>query len=272
MKSNRLFYLLVVFLFFTSFSSCKSVKKDKNWFVEIETDFGTIKIRLYNETPLHRDNFLNLVKSGFYNGLTFHRVINDFMVQAGDPETAISALVDKDSIDLNYTVPAEFHPELFHKKGALAAARMGDQVNPEQASSSSQFYLVQGKILTDSELEQLEERINNMRKKSIFFKNINEEKERAFEKDEPLDYGKIQQAATLKTEIQLKDYVPYTIPPDHWQVYKTIGGTPHLDGSYTVFGEVVEGIEVIDKIASAETDDSDRPVNDIRIRIKRVRR
>jgi cyclophilin family peptidyl-prolyl cis-trans isomerase len=272
MKLNRFHYFLFVLFFITTLSACNAGKKEKTRFVEIVTDFGTMKIRLYNETPLHRDNFLGLVKSGVYNGITFHRVINKFMIQAGDPETAITPLVGEDSVDLNYTVPAEFHAELFHKKGALAAARMGDQDNPEQASSSSQFYLVQGKKFSDDELLEMEERINNMRKKSIFFKNINLEKERAFEKDEPLDYGKIQQAATLKTEEQLKSYVPYSIPPEHRQVYKTIGGTPHLDGSYTVFGEVVEGIEIIDKIASVETDESDRPVNDIRIRIKRVRR
>jgi peptidyl-prolyl cis-trans isomerase B (cyclophilin B) len=194
------------------------------------------------------------------------------MIQAGDPSTAVSPRSQKDSINLNYTVPAEFVPGLFHKKGALAAARMGDDVNPEQASSSTQFYLVQGKVYREDEFVQVEERVNNMRKRSMFFKNINDEKEKAFEKDEPLDYGKIQQAATLRTEEQLKEYVPYKIPADYREVYKTVGGIPHLDGSYTVFGEVVEGLDVVDRIASVETDKVDRPIEDIIIKMKIVRR
>lgn len=272
MKLNRLVYLFIVFFLVVAFSNCASIRKDRIWFVEIETDLGIIKVRLNNETPLHRDNFLKLVKAKAYNDQVFHRVINEFMIQAGINEMVVATKSGKDSIDLNYTVPAEFFPEFFHKKGVLAAARMGDNFNPDQASSSSQFYIVHGKKLTDTELEQLEDRINNMRKQSLFFKNINKEKEIAFEKDEPLDYGKIQQAATLKTEEQLKEYVPYKIPPGQWQVYKTLGGTPHLDGSYTVFGEVVEGIDIVDRIASVETDESDRPINDIHFKMKILRR
>jgi cyclophilin family peptidyl-prolyl cis-trans isomerase len=271
MKTNRLILLIIAFFLITFFSVCTSAKKEKVWYVLIETDLGNIKVMLYNETPLHRDNFLKLVTNHFYNGQTFHRVINEFMIQAGDPRTAV-LVESKDSVDDNYTIPAEFHPSLFHKKGALAAARMGDNVNPAQASSSSQFYIVQGKVLTDPDFEQLENRINSMRKQSVFFKNINEEKEKAFENDEPIDYGKIQQTATLKTEEQFKDYIPYKIPPDQREIYKSIGGTPHLDGSYTVFGEVIEGLEVVDRIASVETDKSDRPINDIRIKIKTIRR
>jgi len=231
-----------------------------------------MKIRLYNQTPRHRDNFLSLIKNNFYDGMTFHRVIDEFMIQAGDPTTVISDKNRTDGIDINYTIPAEFHPDLFHKKGALAAARMGDDVNPYQASSSTQFYIVHGKVFNDQELEQLEERINNMRKQSLFFKNIKEEEQKAFEKDEPLDYAEIQLAATLKTEEQLKNYMPYKIPPDHWATYKVVGGTPHLDGSYTVFGEVVEGLDVIDRIAAVPTDKSDRPLDPIRMTIKKVRR
>lgn len=231
-----------------------------------------MKIRLYNETPLHRDNFLSLINKKFYDGMTFHRVINEFMIQAGNPAAVISDQLKQDGIDVNYTVPAEFHPGLFHKKGALAAARMGDDVNPDQASSSTQFYIVHGKVFDDQELEQLEDRINNMRKQALFFKNIKEEEQKAFEKDEPLDYAEIQLAATLKTEEQLKHYIPYNIPSEQWETYKVIGGTPHLDGSYTVFGEVVEGLELIDRIAAVPTDNSDCPLNPIRIQIRKVRR
>lgn len=272
MKTNRSTLFIIASFLIISLPVCTSVKKEKVWYVLIETDHGNIKVRLYNETPLHRDNFLKLIDKEFYDGQTFHRVINEFMIQAGDPRTAVAAENIKDSVDVNYTIPAEFHPNHFHKKGALAAARMGDNVNPEQASSSSQFYIVQGKVLTDPDLELLENRINNMRKQSLFFKNISEEREMAFEKDEPIDYGKIQESATLKTEEQLKAYIPYKIPPDQWETYKTIGGTPHLDGSYTVYGEVVEGLGVVDLIASVQTDESDRPLNDIRFKIKTVRR
>lgn len=272
MKINRLFQILFALLLFFSFSSCSSNKKEKEWFVSIETSLGTMKIRLYNETPLHRDNFLSLINNKFYDGLTFHRVIKEFMIQAGDPSAAMAGGSRQETIDLNYTIPAEFHPDLYHKKGALAAARQGDDVNPDQASSSTQFYIVQGSSLDDQQLKQLEDRINNMRKQSLFFKNIKEEEEKAFEKDEPLDYAEIQLAATLKTEEQLKKYIPYKIPPEHRAKYNYIGGTPHLDGSYTVFGEVVEGLEVIDRIAAVPTDNSDCPLNPVYIKIRKVRR
>ncbi len=272
MHTKRFFYYLLSFFLVLSFSFCTTNKKERVWFVSIETNLGTMKIKLYNETPLHRDNFLSLIKNKFYDGLIFHRVIDEFMIQAGDPTAAGPDRIMKDSIDIHYTVPAEFHPDLFHKKGALAAARMGDNVNPEQASSSTQFYIVHGKTFNDQELKQLEERINNMRKQALFFKNIKEEEQKAFEKDEPLDYAEIQMAATLKTEEQLKSYIPYVIPPDHLEVYKTVGGTPHLDGSYTVFGEVVEGLDVVDRIAAVPTDNSDRPNTPVRIKIRRVRR
>ncbi len=270
--SNRFFHTLLAFLMILSFSFCTANKKEKVYFVSIETSLGTMKIRLYNETPLHRDNFLSLIKNKFYDGLTFHRVIDEFMIQAGDPATAGPNKTRKDSLNIHYTIPAEFRSTLFHKKGALAAARMGDDVNPDQASSSTQFYIVHGKTFIDEELKQLEERINNMRKQALFFKNIKEEEEKAFEKDEPLDHANIQLAATLKTEEQLKNYIPYKIPPDHWETYKVIGGTPHLDGSYTVFGAVVEGLDVLDRIAAVPTDNSDRPLTPIRIKIKKVRR
>ncbi|UCG28882.1 MAG: peptidylprolyl isomerase [Bacteroidales bacterium] len=272
MKTNRLFLILCFPFLFSIFFDCSTSKKEKDRFVLIETTLGDIKVRLYNDTPLHRDNFIKLVKERFYNGQNFHRVIREFMIQAGDPATTATSGNDREIPEIKYTIPAEFNPHHFHKKGALAAARMGDDVNPDQESSGSQFYIVQGKVFDESELEQIEKRINSMRKQSIFFKNINLEKEKAFEKDKPLDYAKIQQAATLKTEEQLKNYTPYRIPDDQRTVYKSIGGTPHLDGSYTVFGEVVEGLEVIDKIAAVSTDNNDKPLEEIRFTMKTVRR
>jgi cyclophilin family peptidyl-prolyl cis-trans isomerase len=180
--------------------------------VLIHTDLGDIVVALYNETPKHRDNFIKLAKSGFYNGSVFHRVIKDFMVQGG------GAAGGKE--DAGYKVPAEINPKFYHKKGALAAARLPDQVNPKKESSGSQFYLVQGKKLTDAELDQFS-------------------------------------AQTGKK-----------LTPEQRNIYKTIGGTPHLDGDYTVFGEVIEGLGVIDKIAVQPTGPGDKPVKDIKMTMK----
>jgi peptidyl-prolyl cis-trans isomerase B (cyclophilin B) len=182
----------------------------------INTSLGDIKVKLYNETPLHRDNFKKLVSEGFYNGSIFHRVINQFMIQGGGAKNG--------SEDVGYTVNAEIIPALFHKKGALAAARMPDQINPTKSSSVSQFYIVQGKVYTDAELDLIESRYNK------------------------------------------------EIPEEHRTVYKTIGGTPHLDGDYTVFGEVIEGLDVVDKIAAVATNKGDnKPIEPISMTITEVK-
>lgn len=182
----------------------------------IHTSFGDITIKLYNQTPLHRDNFLKLAKAKMYDSTLFHRVIKGFMIQGGDPQ---SKHAEPGQIlgmgDLGYTIPAEIVPGLLHKKGALAAARMGDNVNPERASSASQFYIVQGRVYTPQDIEILKTRYN----------------------------------------------VKFT--PEQEQVYTTVGGTPHLDGQYTVFGEVIDGMEVIDRIAESQTDANNRPLTDI---------
>ena len=182
---------------------------EKETVVTIKTNMGTIKAKLYNDTPLHRDNFLKLVNEGWYNGSPFHRVINEFMIQGGQ---------NKDGrLDPGYTIPAEFKDNHFHKKGALAAARQGDQVNPKKASSGSQFYIVQGKVYDEKTLDMFENRM-----------------------------GKVFSATQR-------------------QAYKTVGGTPHLDGDYTVFGEVIEGLEIVDKIAAVETGRMDVPVSPVTI-------
>jgi cyclophilin family peptidyl-prolyl cis-trans isomerase len=198
-------------------------KKDRKRDVELVTSMGSIVVRLSDSTPLHRDNFLKLVKQGYYDSVLFHRVINQFMIQAGDPDSkhAVSGIPLGEG-GPSYTVPAEFRTTLFHKKGALAAARQGDDVNPQKASSGSQFYIVQGRTFTDGKMDTLETTRLKGRK----------------------------------------------IPADERQVYKTIGGTPHLDQGYTVFGEVVKGLDVVDKIAAVPTskgDDRDRPLQDIKI-------
>ena len=193
--------------------------------VELVTDSGTIRLVLYNETPRHRDNFLKQVQSGAYNGVLFHRVIKDFMVQTGDlaSKTAKPGQQLGDTLEA-YSIPAEIcFPKLYHKRGALAAAREGDNVNPERASSSTQFYIVWGQKFTDKQLEWAQERMDKY------------------------------------TDGKAK------LTPELIETYKTQGGTPHLDGSYTVFGEVVDGLGVVEKIQKAATDGNDRPVNDIRI-------
>jgi len=206
-------------------------KKDRKRDVLLQTNMGDMVIRLSDSTPLHRDNFLKLVKVGFYDSILFHRVIKNFMIQSGDPnsKTAV-ARTPLGNGGPNYTIPAEFRTNLFHKKGVIAAARMGDNVNPQKASSGSQFYIVQGKIFDDAELE------------SVEFSRMNGRK----------------------------------IPANRREVYKTIGGTPHLDDNYTVFGEVIKGLEVVDKIAAVPTStgaDRDRPLEDVRIiKVKLIKR
>lgn len=203
------------------------VKKHKQKMVKIETTLGTIKVKLYDETPLHRDNFLKLVKDGFYEGVLFHRVIKDFMIQAGDPESVnADSLKQLGAGGVGYNVPAEIYfPELYHKRGVLAAARQGDMVNPERKSSGCQFYIVQGRTFTDNELNQME----------------------------------------MRLQYQLRMKEPFKYTEEQRIAYKTFGGTPHLDGQYTVFGEVVEGFDVLQKISEVETGRSDRPKQDIKI-------
>lgn len=206
-------------------------KRDRKKDVLIITTMGEMRVRLSDSTPLHRDNFLRLVKQHYYDSVLFHRVINQFMIQAGDPNSK-QAPPGKPLGDggPGYTIPAEFRPTIFHKKGVIAAARQGDQVNPEKASSGSQFYIVQGRIFTDASLDSVETYRLKGRK----------------------------------------------LPEAHRAVYKTLGGTPHLDQGYTIFGELVSGIEVLDRIAATPTSkgaDRDRPLEDVRIlKMKLVRR
>lgn len=198
-------------------------KKDRKKDVLLQTSYGEITLRLSDSTPLHRDNFLKLVKKGYYDSTLFHRVIQDFMIQSGDPKSKnATAGQPLGNGGPGYTIPAEIRVSLFHKKGVLAAARMGDNVNPQKASSGSQFYIVQGKIFTDAGLDSLE----------------------------------IARLAGRK------------LPAEHRSVYKTIGGSPHLDQNYTVFGEVIKGLDVVDRIAAVQTSkgqDRDRPLVDVRI-------
>ncbi|MBA2250032.1 MAG: peptidylprolyl isomerase [Chitinophagaceae bacterium] len=221
-----MFKKILVFFILAIFISCSASRNTtanipSGTRIKLTTDSGIIILRLYDKTPLHRDNFIKLVKAHYFDSLLFHRVIKNFMIQGGDPESK-NALpgVELGNGGPPYTIPAEFDTSLFHKKGALAAAREGDDVNPSKASSSSQFYIVQGKRFTDAQIDKVE-------------------------KDKKI-----------------------SISANHRQVYKTLGGTPHLDMNYTVFGEVESGLNVIDKIASAKGDSNNRPLEDIRMKME----
>lgn len=238
-------------------------------FVEIQTSEGDITVRLFGDTPKHRDNFLKLVKDGYYDNVLFHRVINEFMVQTGDPDSK-AAPVGKmlGSGGPGYTLDAEIvYPAHFHKRGALAAARQGDQVNPERRSSGSQFYIVTGKAYNDSTLSQMERQIDMMQKQQIFNDLTKQYKDSIMNMRRNRDQAGLQALQEELIAITEKKAAenPASLTPAQREAYTTQGGTPHLDGQYTVFGEVVSGMDVVDKIEKAETDGNDRPVKDIRI-------
>lgn len=219
MRMRKIFALLMIIM-----TSTMIYAQDKRRVVMMQTTAGNIRIELYNETPLHRDNFVRLVNEHFYDSLLFHRVIKSFMIQTGDPVSrhAQPGVFLGDST-LNYTIPAEIRtPQIYHKRGAVAMAREPDEVNPEQKSSSCQFYIVWGKRFSSQAIERIQERLD-----------------------------------TIKGGIKLTDEMIST--------YRKTGGTPHLDGTYTVFGEVTEGLDVIEHIQAVMTDDDDRPVDDQRI-------
>jgi cyclophilin family peptidyl-prolyl cis-trans isomerase len=258
---KKLLLLPVLLLFI----SCNSPVSNENTLILVKTTLGDIKIKLYDGTPIHRDNFIKLINSGFYEGVSFHRVIKDFMIQAGDPMTK-SDLSKPLPDSLNtYTIPAEFTNQYFHKKGALAAAREGNDVNPEMRSSGTQFYIVQGVKYSDTDLTQAEQRINGNLKQSVFIKIIRATADSVRKTGKTMSDAEIQEIATPKMFQYLSNNKDYVIPEDHRNVYKSIGGVPRLDGTYTVFGEVVEGLDVVDRIAAVQTNSSDKPVTDIKI-------
>lgn len=240
--------------------------------VIMHTSLGDVTLKLYNETPLHRDNFIKLVKEGTYNGLLFHRVIKDFMVQGGDV-TSKDAPMNKSlgSGDLGYTVPAEFvYPKYFHKKGALCAARTGDEVNPERASSASQFYIVTGKKYTEGELKQMEKQLENRLKQSIFARLQTENKAKImqlYRNGEKEELAILRDTLVGKTELEAeKRKEEACLPAELREAYQSVGGVPFLDNQYTVYGEVVDGIEVVDAIQKVKTNKQDRPLENIVIK------
>ncbi len=255
-----------VYLFLLFFAmSCNAPPGNENTIVLVKTTLGDIKIKLYVGTPHHRDNFIRLINSGFYDGISFHRVIKNFMIQAGDPSTKSGSSKNIPDSLKTYTIPAEFNNLYFHKKGALAAARQGNDINPEMRSSGTQFFIVQGVKLNDDELNKIEQRINSNIKQGRFTSLIKETADSISLAGKSMTDAEIQEIASIKMFQYLTTYKDYRIPEEQRNVYKTIGGTPRLDGTYTVFGEVIEGLDIIDKIAEVQTDSSDKPLNDIKI-------
>ncbi|TND10456.1 MAG: Peptidyl-prolyl cis-trans isomerase (rotamase)-cyclophilin family [Bacteroidetes bacterium] len=255
--------------------------KDKRVRVLIHTNLGDIKVVLYDETPLHRDNFIKLVKAGTYDSTLFHRVISEFMIQGGDPDSKKAQPgVMLGNGNVGYTVPAEFNPKLFHKRGVLAAARMSDEVNPKKESSGCQFYIVQGKVYNDSTLKTVDDRINTPIKQQIFMDLINRPENAslraAFMRNQVNGNGDSLQILSKQVnpmiDAEFAKAPHHTFTPEQIEAYKTVGGVPHLDGNYTVFGEVISGFEVIDKIAATPRNQFDRPNTDIRMTMKIVKK
>lgn len=238
--------------------------------VRLETTMGDITVKLYEETPKHKENFLKLAKEGTYDSTLFHRVIKNFMIQAGDPlsKTATDTTSNLGSGDVGYTIPAEFNPKFFHKKGVLAAARQGDEVNPKKESSGCQFYIVTGRKFSEAQMINMENQLNEARLDSVF---------QGLARNHMKDIYKMRKANDMdglmalqdKLEAQAKEMVDkepaLKFTREQIEAYTTVGGAPHLDGNYTVFGEVVEGIEVVDKIGAVKTNRADRPEKDVRI-------
>ena len=237
----------------------------------IVTNLGKIEVQLYANTPEHSANFAKLAKEGYFDGTLFHRVIPGFMIQGGDPDSKSAqpgAFLGGGGP--GYTVAAEFVSENIHRRGALAAARMGDQVNPEKASSGSQFYIVHGKIYTESELDDLEMQVSVRNATEKIGQFVAEEEQAMLDAGETVVPDSVQIRARRRASEWLLQN-PYKMRAEDRKLYTTIGGAPHLDGEYTVFGEVVKGFNIVDKIAASDTDDRDRPRADViikRIRVK----
>ena len=238
--------------------------------LKIKTTEGDIIIRLYDETPKHRDNFLKLAKEGYFDGTLFHRVIKDFMIQGGDPDSKNAPkgkMLGTGGPD--YTIPAEFvYPQYFHKRGALSAARTGDEVNPEKESSGSQFYIVWGKTFKPAELKQMEHQMAMQQEQQVFNQLTKEHHEEIMNLRRNRDrvgLQELQDKLIEQTKITYKQQGKPSFTEEQIEVYTNVGGTPFLDNQYTVFGEVEEGLDIVERIQNCDTDRNDRPTEDVKI-------
>ena len=275
MISNKILLICLAFIALTACSAGSKkqtnhhMENEKRTLVKLETTMGNITVALYNETPKHRYNFIKLVKEGVYDSTLFHRVIKQFMIQAGDPDSKnASDTAMLGSGDVGYTIPAEFNPKFFHKKGVLAAARQGDDVNPEKASSGCQFYIVTGRKFTEPQLLGMENKINEQHEEALFDSLARQHMKEIYKMRKAGDNaGLLELQDTLEAQArELADKEEkFRFTPEQIKAYSTVGGAPHLDGSYTVFGEVTEGMEVVENIEIAKTNRADRPVENIRI-------
>lgn len=265
MKIRTLLVLAIL-----AFVSCTNKYKDSNRYVKIITDEGVIVVRLYNETPKHTENFIKLTEQKFFDDLIFHRVIKDFVVQGGDPETR-NAEPGKlyGEKDAGYLVDPEIIDTIYHKRGVIAMAREGDDVNPEKKSSSSQFYLVVGKLYTNDELNNLEVKLNKKLREKIE-KNLYDSLLSNLNNPDSKFLNQITQKVSILAD-SIMNIKRIKFNDKQRSIYTTLGGIPHLDGNYTVFGEIVEGYDVVEKISQVQTDSNDRPVKDIKFKVRIVK-
>lgn len=273
---TKYFIATIAFFLFIgiNISKCQTYSKET---ILISTAYGNMKVKLFNETPLHRDNFIRLVKQGFYDSLLFHRVINQFVIQGGDPDSKYAD--DTASIgygEVDYWIPAEFNRKIYHKKGMLGTARAGDDVNPDKESSGSQFYIVMGKTFDSAALRKEEIRVNRyiVQKinNNVAFGGKSKELRKYYMRltEDSLTYVSRQ----LRDPISIERYEKtphFTFTPEQQKIYATLGGIPQLDMNFTIFGEVVEGLEVIDKIAAVKTDNKDKPKENVRMKISIIK-
>lgn len=266
--------IIASIIFICAAISCGNTdkKKEEN-LVLIKTPHGNIKVKLFDKTVKHKENFEKLVSEGFYNGLLFHRVIPDFMIQGGDPDSKDALAGDKlGKGSMDYDLPAEFIPEYYHKKGALAAARRAGFGNTAKRSSASQFYIVQGQVYTEAELDTLEMAKNQHMKNEMVRQRLieadNEIQQFKANNDREGFVGKVTEIRDRVDSLIKVQNLTFRYSPEQRKVYTTIGGYPSLDGDYSVFGEVVEGLEVVEKIASVKTDSNDRPITDIEMEME----
>ena len=236
--------------------------------VKIETTLGDITVRLYDETPIHRDNFVKLVKEGYYDGTLFHRVIKDFMIQGGDPDSKGAPAGKMLGVGgPDYTLEAEIKNNLYHKRGALAAARQGDEVNPERRSSGSQFYIVWGQVYKENQLNQLGKQIRMQKVQDAFNALAKARREEIMQMRRERNRAGLQELQDQLIAEAENKVGKQGLTDEQMQLYSTVGGTPHLDGQYTVFGEVEEGLNVVEQIQNTATGRGDRPTNDIDMRM-----